>query len=63
MVQDSNPLQNSLAYVEMRIIMAKTLWNFDFELSPGAENWFDQCLPFTVWQKAPLMVKVKNIRE
>ena len=45
----------------MRLIMAKTLWNFDFELTDKSEDWFEQCLPFTVWKKAPLLVKVQGV--
>ena len=52
-------LGEQLAYLEMRLIMAKTLWNFDFELKKESEDWVEKCRPYTVWLKAPLMVDVK----
>jgi len=32
----------SLAYAEMRVILARMLWNFDMELQPESQNWDDQ---------------------
>ena len=50
-----------MANHEMRLIITKILYNFDLELCPESENWFDQPV-FTVWQKKPLMVKLKLAR-
>lgn len=50
----------SLAYHEMRLIMASILWNFDLELSPECTDWFNQ-KAYIIWEKNDLMVKVKPI--
>lgn len=51
--------KSSLAHVEMRIIFAKLLFNFDMELADGMEDWVKRCRPYTVWEKPALMVKMK----
>lgn len=50
--------QHSMAYVEMRMIMVKMLWNFDYELCDENDNWLDQKV-YLVWKKEPLMVQLK----
>lgn len=50
--------QHSMAYVEMRMIMVKVLWNFDYELCDENDNWLDQKV-YLVWKKEPLMVQLK----
>lgn len=49
-----NP-HGSLAYMEMRLILAKLLWNFDLELDPGCNDWVNQKIYIT-WDKRPLRV-------
>jgi cytochrome P450 len=56
----TNPV-TSLAYLEMRLIMARMLWNFDLELADQDFEWTKQ-KAFIVWEKEPLMVQMKNIR-
>lgn len=51
----------SLAYHELRLIMAKVLYNFDLELSPESEGWEDQ-QTFILWEKKPLMCKLKAVK-
>lgn len=47
----------------MRLALARLLWNFDLvKLDPGSENWADQKI-FALWQKEPLLVYLKPIRE
>lgn len=48
----------NLAYAEMRLVLAKFLWNFDLELQPESENWFPHEM-IIVWSGPPLHVKVK----
>ncbi|KAF1970600.1 P450 monooxygenase, partial [Bimuria novae-zelandiae CBS 107.79] len=52
----------SMAYHEMQLILVKVLYNFDYELCPESEGWDDQ-RTFVVWEKGPLMVKLKAVRE
>jgi cytochrome P450 len=52
----------SMAYHEMRLILTKVLYNFNLELCPESKNWMDHQQVYTLWQKPPLMVKVKAVR-
>ena len=59
-----NCLGKNLAYVEMRLILAKLLWHFDWELE-GEEKekggeWTDQRV-YLIWAKGPLMVKLTPV--
>jgi cytochrome P450 len=48
-----------MAEQEMRLILARLLWNFDFELCPESRNWREQKTHY-LWEKQPLMVKIKS---
>ena len=52
-----NCLGQNLAYVEMRLILAKLLWSFDLELCGESEDW-GQLKAYMVWDKRPLWVKL-----
>ena len=47
----------SLAYAEMRSILARMLWNFDMKLCEASKKWTDQRV-FVLWEKLPLLVKL-----
>lgn len=47
-----------MAYAEMRMVLAKLLFNFDLELANPSEDWWTTQNTFFVWQKKPLMVKL-----
>jgi hypothetical protein len=49
--------EDSLAWHEMRLILAKIVWNFDMELVEGSERWDEQKC-FVLWSKGPLLVKM-----
>ncbi|KAH7066123.1 cytochrome P450 [Paraphoma chrysanthemicola] len=51
-------LGKNLAYAEMRLIMAKFLWNFDATGLPENEDWAEKMTGNTLWDKRPLMVKL-----
>lgn len=51
----------SLAYAEMRLILAKLLWNFDVELCEESKNWATEQKVFILWEKGPLMVRLKKV--
>lgn len=55
-----NCLGKPFAYNEMRVILARMLWNFDLELAPESEGWEKQKV-FTLWDKGPLMVKLSPV--
>ncbi|RYP86559.1 hypothetical protein DL769_000731 [Monosporascus sp. CRB-8-3] len=50
----------NLAMAEMRLILARMVWNFDLELCDGSRGWKESQLIFNVWEKKPLRVKVKS---
>ncbi|KAL6855591.1 Cytochrome P450 monooxygenase dtxS2 [Amphichorda felina] len=53
-----NCIGRNLAYHEMRLIIAKLLWNFDLELKPGYESWYSKQRTFQLWEKPELVVKL-----
>ncbi|EFQ25384.1 cytochrome P450 [Colletotrichum graminicola] len=56
-----NCLGRSLAYFEMRIVMAKLLWNFDLELAEDSEEWMETQKIYTIWEKGPLNVYLQPV--
>ena len=44
----------SLAYAEMRLILAKILYRFDVELAPEARGWLDEQKIYGLWDKPSL---------
>ncbi|CRL23879.1 Cytochrome P450 [Penicillium camemberti] len=53
-----NCIGRNLAYVEMRIILARIVFNFDMELDQPEKDWMDQRI-FFLWDKPELMIKLK----
>ncbi|RDW60756.1 hypothetical protein BP6252_12139 [Coleophoma cylindrospora] len=53
-----NCIGRNLAYAEMRVIIARLIWNFDMELSQESMNWMESLKIFGLWEKLPLMVKL-----
>ncbi|EUC27100.1 hypothetical protein COCCADRAFT_10212 [Bipolaris zeicola 26-R-13] len=53
-----NCIGRNLAYNEMRVILARVLWNFDLTLSPESSSW-DKQKAFSFWEKGPLMVQLQ----
>ncbi|KAI1174097.1 cytochrome P450 [Nemania sp. FL0916] len=54
-----NCIGKNLADAEVRLILAKVLWNFKLELDRETGDWFDQ-KTYILWQKKPLMVYVRD---
>lgn len=52
-------LGRNLAYAEMRLILAKMVWSFDFALAPEGEGWMKRCKYYLAWAKPELMVQLK----
>jgi len=55
-----NCVGRNLAYAEMRLILAKVLYNFDLDLDVKTGQWMDQKV-YTLWEKKPLWVKLKLV--
>ena len=45
----------SLALAEMRLILARIVFNFDMRLAEPDKDWLQHSF-FTLWEKPPLMV-------
>jgi hypothetical protein len=52
---------NSLAYAEMRVIVAKAFWSFDMTLDKSSEGW-DIQNSFNIWEKKPLMMHLTKVQ-
>ena len=51
----------SMAYHEIRIILAKVLWHFDLQLCPESEKWNDMKI-YIMWDKGPLYCQLKPVK-
>jgi len=54
-----NCLGKNLAYAEMSLILARLLFDFDLELDDEKLDWMNQQV-FTLWQKSPMMVRLRT---
>ncbi|KAI9929328.1 hypothetical protein MW887_000796 [Aspergillus wentii] len=52
-----NCIGRNLAYTEMRVILARVLWNFELALQQDSLKWNEQ-KTYTLWEKLPLMCKL-----
>lgn len=60
-----NCLGRNLAYLEMRLILARLLWAFDLEAPESADGigrWEDQ-KSWILWEKRPLSVRLRRRRQ
>ena len=56
-----NCIGRNLAYAEMRLVLAKVMFNFDLVLDEGKTGqWLDQKV-YTLWQKRPLWVRLNPV--
>ncbi|KAI8939232.1 hypothetical protein NX059_005058 [Plenodomus lindquistii] len=56
-----NCLGKNLALAEMRLILAKMLFNFDLELVNKEKDWMNQKV-YTLWEKPGLDIKITPVR-
>lgn len=56
-----NCIGMNLAHAEMRLILARILWNFDLELCKQSQEWAEKLRVYLIWVKEPLMVKVTPV--
>ncbi|GAB7362522.1 hypothetical protein MBLNU230_g2841t1 [Neophaeotheca triangularis] len=54
-------LGKNLAYAEMRLILAKMVWSFDWELMAQSATWMADCRVETLWKKPELAVKLTEV--
>jgi len=53
-----NCLGKNMAYHEMRLVLVKLLFHFDFTLCTESQGWSERQRVFSLWEKCPLMVKI-----
>ncbi|OAK94660.1 cytochrome P450 monooxygenase-like protein [Phaeosphaeriaceae sp. SRC1lsM3a] len=56
-----NCVGKNLAYAEMRLILAKVLFNFDIELVDKKQDWMAGQKVFTLWDKPSLMIRLRPV--
>lgn len=54
-------LRRNLAYMEMRLILTRLLWEFDLELCKESEGWEKQKV-FVLWEKPSLWVRCTSVK-
>ncbi|KAK6822912.1 hypothetical protein PG987_014457 [Apiospora arundinis] len=57
-----NCLGKNLAYAEMRLILAKIVFNFDMRIADESRGWLKGQKAFTVWDKPPLQVYLTPVK-
>lgn len=53
----------SLAYAEMRLILARLVFNFDINLAPESRSWTTGQKVFFFWDKPPLWTYYKPMQK
>jgi len=56
-----NCIGRNLAYMEMRLILARLVWGFDLELFEESQGWAERQKVFILWDKGPLWVKLRDV--
>ncbi|KJZ78165.1 hypothetical protein HIM_02203 [Hirsutella minnesotensis 3608] len=49
----------NLAFSELRLIISRLFFRFDFELLPGQERWHDNQRVYLLWDKGPLNIRLQ----
>ena len=57
---DCSSLLPSLAYAEMRLMLARLLWKFYLEIMPDSIGW-DKQKVYVLWEKGDLNVKITEV--
>ncbi|KAK8022078.1 cytochrome P450 [Apiospora rasikravindrae] len=57
-----NCIGKNLAYAEMRLILAKIVYNFDMRIAEESRGWLEGQKAFTVWDKPPLQVYLTPVK-
>ncbi|KAM3082307.1 hypothetical protein ACMFMG_004751 [Clarireedia jacksonii] len=53
----------NLSYAEMRLIVSKLLYRFDFELLAGQDDWHATQAIYITWEKGPLYIKFSSRKQ
>lgn len=49
-----NCLGRNLAYIEMRLVLARVLWNFDLRIAEDSLDWMKKQRVYNLWEKGEL---------
>lgn len=55
-------LSSSLAYAEMRLILARVIFNFDMQIAEDSKGWMERQKVYLFWQKEPLNIHLTPVR-
>lgn len=55
-----NCIGRNLAYHEARLLLVSVLYDFDLELDPRSEDWHRGQAVYSLWEKVPLWVKLRQ---
>ncbi|KAI0910260.1 isotrichodermin C-15 hydroxylase [Ustulina deusta] len=58
-----NCIGRNLAYAEMRIILARLIFDFDIKMADESENWIKRQKAYTLWDRVPLQVYLTPVRK
>lgn len=58
-----NCIGRNLAYNEMRLILARVLWNFDMDLCEESKDWLKTQKIWGLWQKGPMWIRLSKRRD
>ena len=56
-----NCIGRNLALAEMRLILVRVLYNFDFELCDGMDGWAEKQKSYLIWYKGPMNVRLRRV--
>lgn len=51
-----NCIGMNLAYIELRLVLSRLLWNFDLVLDKSCARWAEDLVEYFGWEKTPLQV-------
>ncbi|GAB1321058.1 Isotrichodermin C-15 hydroxylase [Madurella fahalii] len=57
-----NCIGKNLAYAEMRLILARIIYEFDLRASGDIKAWYKRAKVYTVWEKAPFYVYLTPVK-
>ncbi|TKA45892.1 hypothetical protein B0A54_03577 [Friedmanniomyces endolithicus] len=61
MVGPRGCLGKGLANAETRLLLAKMLWHFDFELADPEDDWMASLKAFMVWERTALRIRLQAV--
>ncbi|KAI9690296.1 MAG: hypothetical protein M1822_009257 [Bathelium mastoideum] len=56
-----NCIGKNLAWAELRLVLSKLLFHFDYEIQAESLNWSKDNRAFIVWEKPALMAKLRRV--